>query len=575
VSDGFILVQTRGYTIASVNQGYSIWKIDATGNTVAYSDHPSDGGKYSQINSAVEYNNDVYFCGYHNSRSVLGKINSAGVQQWITDLGAPGFIGAYHVTANNNAIFVAGQTGNSTAYLGKFDVNGNLLTATAHTYSLYEAYYLGLTTTSSDVYVSLRTNDGFNPTGAVMSFDQALNFNWSYTVPGWNWAYSTAVKDASTINVWGPGALLQIDTSGNCLSATTVPYATLDRVVSDGTNFYGQDSDSSILKVDPDGNSLWVSYNGDLMRDFERATIPSNNISYVKFSGGTLVDSWSTTLPFRVFDAYSTVYDNYLYVFGGNDREAHSVSSSWAAPINLDGTLGAWSSISMMPSAGGKGDITRIGDQVFIASSIDPIGLNLEFSGTLSSGSVSWGAASYTFPFIQKYTSLVNDGAFVYSVGGWSGFYGEEPIDDIYTSMIYSPTVTPTWTETSVATSTPTPTITLTHTITPTLTITPTATRTPDQIWYRTSLTIYQGSVLMNSVSGTYVVDISSQWTWFKDGYSAFCNRDIVQDNTYVIVEKDPVLPQFTIHIKDRTTLADIDLSSNTCTVQFTVVKEP
>lgn len=128
---------------------------------------------------------------------------------------------------------------------------------------------------------------------------------------------------------------------------------------------------------------------------------------------------------------------------------------------------------------------------------------------------------------------------------------------------------TPTVTRTTITTPTRTPTITITFTITPT------ATRTPEQIWYRTSSTIYQGSILMNAVDGSHVVDISDYWTWFKDGYSVFCNRDIVQANTYLIVEKHPTLPQFTIYIRDRTTLANIDLSSNTCTVQFTVFKEP
>lgn len=580
VSDGLIFIQTRGYTTVTTNQGYIIWKVDALGNTISQVEYASDLGKFSQINGAVTYNNDVYFCGYHNSKAVVGKVNSGGAQQWIVELGNPGFNGLSEVTANNGYLYAVGQIGASTPYICKLDVDGNVLTSTAYTYAgATDALYTGITTTATDIYVTLRTAGGVPPqTGAVISYDNVLNFNWSYTVPGWIWAYDTAIKDASTINVYGSGALLQIDTSGNCLSAIALPYASFDRVVSDGTNFYGISGvDAEVIKTDSDGNSLWTHVAPFARRDFDSNAFASNNISYIKVSGSVVVDSWSTTVPFRVFDQYSTIYDGYLYVFGGNDREAHSVTDSWSAPINPDGTLGTWSSITPMPAPGGnKGDITRIGDKIFIVSALDPIGLNLEYEGTLSSGTVAWaGPSTSTFPFMQKYTSLVNDGAFVYSVGGWSGFYGENPVDDIYISMIFSPTVTPTATQTSIATSTPTPTITTTFTVTPTLTVTPTVTRTPDQIWYRTSLTIYQGSVLMNAVSGSYVVDISSYWTWFKDGYSVFCNRDIAQDNTYVIVEKDPVLPQFTIHIQDRTTLTDIDLSSNTCTVQFTVIKEP
>lgn len=578
VSDGLVFIQTRGNSTGTVNQGYWILKTDASGNTKTYRDYPTySPSRYARINKVITYNNELYYCGYFNSYLFLAKADKDGNQQWTNTLTAYSFStisGLMDITIFNDSIYAVGGEGSSNIILLKFDTDGNLLSSRTYTDSSWiEAHAKSVTILANNLYITTDIASSSTRSPKVISFDSDLNYRWDYVVPDWKFMESILIKDANTLAVTGKSALtsamLHIDTSGNCLSVVSAPYM-LYSMVSDGSNYYGGARDAVIAKVDIDGNSLWT-----VSRDLKINDYASDNISYLRFNGSTLVDSWSTTVPFRVFDSYSTVYDNYLYVFGGNTRENLSSTSAWAAPINPDGTLGAWSSINPLPTPGSKGDITRIGNKVFIVSGIGPAGLNLEFEGTLSSGTVTWEPASYTFPFIQRYTSLINDSSFVYSVGGWQGYDGENPVDSIYRALVYSPTITPTYTETSEPTLTPTPTMTLTHTITSTMTPTPTITPTPDQIWYKTSLTIYQGSVLMNSVSGSQVVDISNQWTWFKDGYSVFCNRDIVQSNTYLIVEKDPVLPQFTIYIKDRTTLSNVDLSSNTCTVQFTVIKEP
>lgn len=571
VSNGIIFIASHSYDFNNLNgEGYSIWKTDFSGNTLTYFDYPCSTGTSSKIASAITYNNNVYFCGTYNNDNIVGKIDSNGVQQWVTKTGYAGSYGLLKIIQNNNYLYTCGQQGIHTAYIAKLDINGNTLVTDTYSHSIDVPIYQDITATSVDLYTILNSGN----TVSVIAYDANLNFKWSYTIPGWSYSSGVALKDSSTINVFGgdliaQSVLLQIDSSGNCLNTFILPYGSYKKIISDGFNFYGIESGENVVKTDADGNSIWT-------RRF-RGENPSNNISYIKVSGAVIVDSWTTTVPFRVYDAYSTIYDGYLYVFGGNYREDGSTTTSWAAPINLNGTLGEWSSISPMFYQASKGDITRINNKIFIVSGIDPTGANHVHEGTLLSGIVTWDTFTTNFPFTQKYTSLINDSCSVYSIGGWSGIWGENPVDSIYKSSIFTPTITPTLTNTLVITLTPTitPTVTLTSSFTSTITPTFTVTPTPIQIWYRTSMSVYQDSVLMSDVTGSYIVDLSDYWTWFQDGYSVFCSRDIVQDNTYLVVEKSNTSSCFIIHIKDRSTLTNIDLSSNTCTVYFTVIKTP
>lgn len=575
VSTGAIIVNSIGVTrLANVyNKGYVIAKVDANGSTTSVTTYDA-GTAYTQISAAITYEDYVYFCGYVNSKLTVGKINSSGTQIWAKDLGyAPSFDGLRDLQIADDYIYTVGESNG--LFVAKLDLDGNTLAVVHNNLPVTSEYVQDVTVTADSVYTSASTGTGIE--SVVIAYDLDLNFKWSYTVPGWGQVPGAIyIKDANTIGIYGTdGAnygLVQLDTSGNCINATALPYMIPVNLVHDGTNFYGPAiGKGEFLKVDADGNSLWTF--GSQHISFDGSAVASDNVSYLKLSGTAVVDSWSTTLPFKVFDAYTVAYDGYLYVFGGNTYQGSSTTNCWSAPINIDGTLGVWSAITALPVQGGRGDITRMGNTVYIASGLSPVGTTNEFVGILSGGTVSWSGPTASFPYIQKYTSLVNDGSSVFSIGGWSGVYGQNPMDDIYVSEINSPTVTPTFTITRTHTLTPQYTATKTPTITQTATIAPTMTRTPQDIYHHNTDDSDHGVVLMNDVNGTTILSLAKTDPYFiKGDWGAKVSRDVVYPSTYLLVSR--TAGDLIIKITNQDN-SPYDCSTNSCNLYWNVWKRP
>lgn len=150
---------------------------------------------------------------------------------------------------------------------------------------------------------------------------------------------------------------------------------------------------------------------------------------------------------------------------------------------------------------------------------------------------------------IARYAAAQNKYSMYLYTGIGSSSY--EPY--VYKSIYSSPTFTPT--------------------ITVTATSTPTATATPDHIWYRTSKTVYNDSIYMDSATGQVTISLADFQPWVQQGYSVFCSRDVVTPNTYITVSKTAT--DFVISISDRSTGALIDCSTNTTTLNCTLIREP
>ncbi len=67
-------------------------------------------------------------------------------------------------------------------------------------------------------------------------------------------------------------------------------------------------------------------------------------------SDGTL-GSWTSagSLPQALFGFGMVVHGDHVIIFGGTDSNYHTLSTSYTAPINPDGTIGSWQSTSTLP----------------------------------------------------------------------------------------------------------------------------------------------------------------------------------------------------------------------------------
>ena len=144
------------------------------------------------------------------------------------------------------------------------------------------------------------------------------------------------------------------------------------------------------------------------------------NVSGCGAAAGT-VGSWqsTTSLPVATRNATSVVYNNFLYEIGGFNSTYSS--TVYFAPINGDGTLGAWSTTTALPAARelasavvSNGFVYEMGgDQAGAAPAATVYSAPLNGNGTLG----AWSTTTVLPTALNFASSIVSNG-YVYEIGG-------------------------------------------------------------------------------------------------------------------------------------------------------------
>lgn len=89
-------------------------------------------------------------------------------------------------------------------------------------------------------------------------------------------------------------------------------------------------------------------YNGYLYGVGGYTSNPRNEVSYAPINSDGTVGAWSTTTPMPAGRTYpaTVAYNNRLYVYGGYNSGTAALDSVIYATINSDGTLGSWTNAS-------------------------------------------------------------------------------------------------------------------------------------------------------------------------------------------------------------------------------------
>jgi hypothetical protein len=181
--------------------------------------------------------------------------------------------------------------------------------------------------------------------------------------------------------------------------------------------------------LDTAGAATSTIYEASLNAD---GTIPAAS------AAGTWTTLTSTPLPQALFAHGAVIFHGHIYVAGGNDTTGTPVAKVYSAPINADGTLGAWTTLVDLPDKRAYHQfVTAAGNLYVLGGSnvaVDPISsaqspgvqstvsynaINLQ-NGTLSGATWTTNASGLNKPR-EKFSAAVAGGGVLASGGLYNG----------------------------------------------------------------------------------------------------------------------------------------------------------
>jgi len=569
---------------AQINSNGTVGAWDATTNfSTARHQHTS-----------VAYNGYLYVIGGTNGSSSfndvqVAPINSNGtVGGWSATTGFPTARCGHTSVVYNRHLYVIGGFDSSSAFLndvqfapidsdgtvGAWSATTSFTTARwEHTSVVYNGYLYviggqGSSGGLNDVQFSPIHSDGtIGAWSATTSFTTARRSHTSvayngnlYVIggysgySGYNGSYFNNVQYApinsdGTVGAWSATTSFA---TARC-SHTSVVYNGYLYVIGGATGS-GPRNDVEVAPINSDGTiGTWsattsfttareghtsVVYNGYLyVIGGQGSSGDLNDVQFSPIHSDGTIGAWSATTSFTTarWAHTSVVYNGYLYVIGGQGGIGGGLNDVQFAPINADGTVGAWSAATsfttarwehtsvayngwlyVMGGASGNhylndvqytalagpaaraaysrlvdlGSDQMIGTFEYTGGAGDPAGItNLTYAtapqstGIFTRVAIPNSISGHTYDISQcgRYFWVrfeMDDTASVATdAGGTLGRNSIQSFTLTYSTCNMPPTVTPTVTPTMTPTATPTPTVT--PTITPTVTPTSTATTTP------------------------------------------------------------------------------------------------
>lgn len=149
---------------------------------------------------------------------------------------------------------------------------------------------------------------------------------------------------------------------------------------------------------------------------------------------GTL-GSWSLAgqLPVQMFGFGMVEYQNHIILVGGYTPSGFS-NKVYAAGVNSDGTLSAFTETSTLPEPVYRGQIIRVGSTVLSVGGNIPSGNKVFYAELHADGSVSnWQTSSHLLPQAVGAGSIAYANGYLYVIGGFNGNY----LDTVYFTKVH------------------------------------------------------------------------------------------------------------------------------------------
>jgi hypothetical protein len=176
-----------------------------------------------------------------------------------------------------------------------------------------------------------------------------------------------------------------------------------------------------------------VAYNGYLYAISGTQNLAASaSVYYAPISASGTVGSWQTTTAIPTYESnagyhFDFAYDNYLYVAGGITSGGNMTSSIMEAPINSNGTVGAWQLASALPSVLYSESTAIYNGYLFVSggiystSSPGDYGTSTVWMASINaSGTIGTWQQEPSLPTIYYGHPMVTSNGYLYILGGFA-----------------------------------------------------------------------------------------------------------------------------------------------------------
>jgi len=176
-----------------------------------------------------------------------------------------------------------------------------------------------------------------------------------------------------------------------------------------------------------------------------KGSITINTVYTTTINADGTLGTWvtSTPLPVALYAAQIIVTNNRVYLLGGRNSVTY-LSTVYTAPINPDGTLGAWVNSTPLPGAVVYSQAIVTNNRVYlIGGYVNGIPLSTVYTTTINTdGTLGTWIIDIPLPRAVAHSQAIVTNNRVYLLGGWNGNY---------TSVVYTAPINPdstlgTWT---------------------------------------------------------------------------------------------------------------------------------
>jgi N-acetylneuraminic acid mutarotase len=252
---------------------------------------------------------------------------------------------------------------------------------------------------------------------------------------GWTGQNASSSHEYSTTNATGTSGTYTLQSN---LTASTTYYWGAQAIDPEGSGSFGT---STLTTVTPNwGNTTAlpsainqlsaVVYNGYVYMiggntsSSDAATTATSTVFYAPINSNGTVGAWtknSNSLPSAIFTHSAVAYNGYIYTKGGEDSSGNPTSTVFYAPINSNGTVGAWTKNSnSLPSA--NEDLSSVAYNGYLYTTggygLGGATSSIFYAPINSTGSVGVWSTTTKIPSVLSHTSAVVANGYIYMVGG-------------------------------------------------------------------------------------------------------------------------------------------------------------
>jgi N-acetylneuraminic acid mutarotase len=235
--------------------------------------------------------------------------------------------------------------------------------------------------------------------------------------------------DGSLVHEWGADA----PASKPDLIPTNIPTGSLTGAYNCKYSYCRKEDDAVVFETNPSeaGDTL-ITYASQQMK------VAINHFKE------------TTQLPDYIYGHSSVVYNGYLYVIGGGTYNLLNIDTVYYAPINSDGTIGAWNTTTVILGPGERFHTSiAYNGYLYVIGGYDTDPVNTVYYAPINSdGTVGAWSRTTVIPAVRYlHTSVVYNG-YLYVIGG--NFGVGVPVDTVYYALINADGTIGAWNTTTV-----------------------------------------------------------------------------------------------------------------------------